>query len=270
VLSVPRVQAALSYAVLDSAVTAVGVVRNRGALMRHRLIVFILVPLFGILTFLPSATAEGTGVTRPFKAADLKVEINATDGDAGLQIFLDDDAWRHITIINPAGRVMVDMSASGPLKDYGLTELFSESSEPPFDEFPLADFKRLFPEGNYLFLGQLIDGTLLRSEVPLTHDFPSGPVIVTPRAGTVQSGQPVVVRWLPVLTPPAVNVVGYQVLVVEEGTTTRTLCADLPRAARQLTVPPEFLQSGTEYKVEVLAIESSGNQTLTEKTFMVR
>ena len=70
---------------------------------------------------------------------------------------------------------MVDVSATGPLKDYGLTELFSENSEPPFDQFPLAEFKKLFPEGTYLFLGQLIDGTLLRSELQLTHGFPSGP-----------------------------------------------------------------------------------------------
>ncbi len=236
--------------------------------MKHRFLVLVLIPMLGSLAFLPSASAQATGVTRPFKAADLKVEINATDGDAGLQIFLDDDAWKHITIINPAGQVMIDMSATGPLKDYGLTELFSESSEPPFDEFPLADFKRLFPEGNYLFLGQLIDGTLLRSEVPLTHDFPSGPIIVAPRA-TVQSNEPVVVRWLPVVTPPTVNIVGYQVLVVDEGTTTRTLSVDLPATARKLTVPPEFLQSGTEYKVEVLAIETSGNQTLSERSFTV-
>lgn len=238
--------------------------------MRHRFSVLVLVPLLGALAFLPSAAAEGTGVTRPFKTADLKVEINATDGDAGLQIFLDDDAWKRITIINPAGQVMVDLSATGPLKGYGLTELFSESSEPPFDEFPLAEFKRLFPEGNYLFLGQLIDGTLLRSEVPLTHDFPSGPIILQPRGGQPQPGEPLIVAWLPVLTPPSVIVVGYQVLVVEEGATTRTLSADLPATARQLTVPPEFLQRGTDYKVEVLAIESSGNQTLTEKSFTVR
>jgi len=236
--------------------------------MKHRFTVLALVPLLGVLAFLPSAAAEGTGAARPFKAADLKVEINATDGDAGLQIFLDDDAWNHITIINPAGRVMVDLSATGPLKDYGLTELFSESSEPPFDEFPLAEFNQLFPEGNYLFLGQLVDGTLLRSVVPLTHDYPSGPIILTPR-GAVQPGEPVVVRWLPVVTPRSVNVVGYQVLVVEEGTTTRTLSADLPASTRQLTVPPEFLQPGAEYKVEVLAIETSGNQTLTERSFKV-
>lgn len=236
--------------------------------MKHRFLILILIPL-GILAFLPSASAQAPDVTRPFKAADLKVEINATDGDAGLQIFLDDDAWKRITIINPAGQVMVDVSATGPLKDYGLTELFSESSEPPFDQFPLAEFKKLFPEGTYLFLGQLIDGTLLRSEVPLTHAFPSGPIIIAPRGGTVQPTEPLIVRWLPVVTPPAVNIVGYQVLVVEEGTTTRTLSADLPAGAGKLTVPPEFLQPGTEYKVEVLAIETSGNQTLSERSFTV-
>lgn len=236
----------------------------------RRLSVALLVPVLGVLAFLPSAAAGGTGVSRPFKAADLKVEINSTDGDAGLQIFLDDDAWEHITIFNPAGRVMVDLSATGPLEDYGLTELFSESSEPPFDAFPLPEFKLLFPEGNYLFVGRLIDGTLLRSEVPLTHDFPRGPIIVQPRGGKGEPGQPLVVRWLPVPSPPTVTVVGYQVLVVEEGTTTRTLSADLPSTTRQLTVPPEFLQRGADYKVEVLAIESSGNQTLTEESFTVR
>ncbi|MDQ3734176.1 MAG: hypothetical protein M3400_09305 [Actinomycetota bacterium] len=146
--------------------------------------------MIGVLAFLPSAAAEEAAATRPFKAADLKVQVNATDGDAGLQIFLDDDAWNHITILNPAGQVLVDLSATGPLKDDGLTELFSESSEPPFDEFPLADFKRLFLEGDYVLLGQLTDGTLLRSDVPLTHDFPSGPIIVAARVATVPAGQP--------------------------------------------------------------------------------
>ena len=33
-------------------------------------------------------------------------------------------------------------------------------------------------------------------------------------------------------------------------------------------VPAEFLQRGTEYKAEVLAIEAGGNQTLTEIAFL--
>jgi hypothetical protein len=34
-----------------------------------------------------------------------------------------------------------------------------------------------------------------------------------------------------------------------------------------MPVPSEFLQSGTEYKLEIQAIEARGNQTLTEITF---
>jgi hypothetical protein len=36
-----------------------------------------------------------------------------------------------------------------------------------------------------------------------------------------------------------------------------------------VTIPSEFLQSGTAYKLEVQAIEASGNQTLNEIEFSV-
>jgi hypothetical protein len=49
----------------------------------------------------------------------------------------------------------------------------------------------------------------------------------------------------------------------------RVLSVDLPARARRLAVPAEFLQRGTEYKAEVLAIEAGGNQTLTEVAFTV-
>jgi Integrase core domain len=50
----------------------------------------------------------------------------------------------------------------------------------------------------------------------------------------------------------------------------RVLSVDLPARARRLPVPWAFLQRGTEYKVEVLAIEAGGNQTLTEIAFTVK
>jgi hypothetical protein len=34
-----------------------------------------------------------------------------------------------------------------------------------------------------------------------------------------------------------------------------------------MSVPAEFLEAGAEYKVEVVAVEASGNQTLSEITF---
>jgi hypothetical protein len=50
----------------------------------------------------------------------------------------------------------------------------------------------------------------------------------------------------------------------------RVFSADLPATATELPVPAEFVQPGTVYKVEVLAIEAGGNQTLTELTFRSR
>ena len=42
----------------------------------------------------------------------------------------------------------------------------------------------------------------------------------------------------------------------------------LPGSATQLPIPGEFLVPGT-YKTEVLAVEQSGNQTLTEVEFTI-
>ncbi|NWF67979.1 MAG: hypothetical protein HXY40_02720 [Chloroflexi bacterium] len=39
---------------------------------------------------------------------------------------------------------------------------------------------------------------------------------------------------------------------------------------RRLSVPVEFLQPGTTYELEVLAIEESGNQTITNGFFSTR
>lgn len=44
---------------------------------------------------------------------------------------------------------------------------------------------------------------------------------------------------------------------------------DLSASVTRLRVPSQFLQHGTEYALEVLAIEESRNQTLTEISFEV-
>lgn len=203
----------------------------------------------------------------PFKEATLIVEINATDGDAGLQIFLDHDTWRSISISRPDGTRILDVETREDLRDYGLTELFSESSEPPFTEFPLDEFRKLFPEGDYQFRGETIDGKKMQSTVPLSHAFPEGPEILSPEEESTVSSENLVVRWNPVTEPAGVEIVAYQVVVVTEAEPSRVLEADLPATANEMTVPAEFLEPGTEFKVEVLAIEASGNQTLSEITF---
>jgi hypothetical protein len=233
---------------------------------RHLLLALLL--LLGLTASLPASTAGAKAKTIPFADARLKIEVNATDGDAGLQVFLDGEPWRAVSLYNPSGRKLVEITAKGPLKNYGLTELFSESSEPSFDVFPLEEFKQLFPEGVYTFRGTTIDGKHLLSTARLTHDIPDGPRIVRPHNDAEVPRDHVVIAWKPVPTP-GVDIVGYQVVVTREDPL-RVLSVDLPARARRLPVPAEFLQRGVEYKAEVLAIEASGNQTLTEIAFTVK
>jgi len=220
-----------------------------------------------------NAGAHGTAPsTIPFPDARLKIEYNSTDGDAGLQVFLDAPAWKEVSITNPAGRKLLDVEAERVIRNYGLTELFSESSEPPFDEFPFSEFKRLFPAGVYTFRGQTIEGERLKSTFRLTHMVPDGPSIVSPTVDATLASDELVVEWLPVTAPGGVDVVAYQVLVVADepglGNPKRVFDVMLPGTATRLPIPAEFLVPGS-YKTEVLAVESSGNQTLTEVAFTI-
>jgi hypothetical protein len=219
-----------------------------------------------------SALAGSSSEAKPVKLKDstLIVEVNATDGDAGLQVFLDGDPWKSMRVVAPNGRTILDVGTKGRLQGYGLTELFSESSEPPFDTFPLAKFKALFPEGRYAFSGTTIEGRPLTGTARLSHDFPAGPKIVAPADGSRVARSRVVARWRAVPEAAGVEIVGYRAIVTREEGPLRILSADLPASARQLRVSPEFLQRGPEYKLEVQAIERTGNQTLTEVSFRIR
>ncbi|MGH2704464.1 MAG: hypothetical protein ACRDJ4_05025 [Actinomycetota bacterium] len=231
--------------------------------------VFVLIAASLITTVAVAKRSPGKSQPAPFKQATLIVETNATDGDAGLQISLDHEPWRSIAIDGPDGRRLLDITTRGVLQDYGLTELFSESSEPPFTKFPLERFKNLFPAGRYTFVGQTIGGATFQSSVVLTHNIPAGPVISSPAQGSTVSRDDAVVRWEPVTEPAGIDIVGYQVLVTREGPL-RVFSADLPGGATSLHIPAEFLESGVGYKVEVLAIERGRNQTLTEVAFTTR
>lgn len=222
-----------------------------------------------IVAAVPLTVAAASGATVEFKRAQLRVEVNSTDGDAGLQIDLDHEPWKAISLKTPDGRTILDVKNQGVLKSYGLTELFSESSEPPFTTFPLSDFQKLFPEGDYLFEGRTIDGTRMESTVTLTHDFPAGPVITSPAEDSSVAAEDLVVEWEHVTEPAGIEIVRYQVLVISEDGPGQVLSAFVPADATSLAIPPELLTADGAYKVEVLAIELSGNQTLTEASFSI-
>jgi Fibronectin type III domain len=225
-----------------------------------------LLATFGVAHFTGSADAQPSAI--PFEQAKLIVEVNGTAGDAGLQFSLDsDEPWRSIEISNPAGQKIVDVDAKSNLRDFGLTELFSESNEPPFDEQPIDEFLARFPAGEYPFSGTTVDGQRLTGTATLTHNLPLGPVVVSPPEGATVAPDAAVVQWQPAAQPAGVNIVGYQV-IVERQDPLRVFSADLPATATSLTISPEYLEPATDYNVEVLAIDAGGNQTITESSFV--
>lgn len=209
----------------------------------------------------------------PLSDARLKIEANTTDFDAGIQVFIDADAWKFIEIFDPKGRRIFRSVTKGRLAKQGGTELFLESAEPDFNELPLEDFLKRFPEGEYKFQGFILEGEFLVGKAMLTHNIPDGPVLVSPlEGGPLQDPNNTVLLWEPVSPVNGSPIIAYQVLVVQTDSPFQaipkiTLDIMMPANATSLAVPPGFLLSDIEYEWEVLAIEEGGNQTLSSSFF---
>jgi hypothetical protein len=206
----------------------------------------------------------------PYEINDLFIETNATDGDIGLQLLADVDEWDKFTLRDPKGRkVMMQARTEGRLAGWGLTELFWETAEPEFSEVPLSKFQKRFPAGKYTFRGRTVDGRKIVGSDQLTHVIPEGPVVTSPTKGEEANANSLTVSWEPVTKPDGVDIVSYQVIVLQEPVERVTL--NLNADVTSVDIPAEALTPGApETKVEVLAREKSGNQTITEVPFSVK
>ena len=200
--------------------------------------------------------------------AAIFIEINATDGDAGIQIFLDGEGWDAMQVRNPRGKVVLNILGEGGIGQQGLTEGFFESAEPSFEEQSLEEFLALHPPGFYQFRGRTTDGKPLRGSARLTHALPDAPIILYP--GEEQDDvdpDETWVEWERVPDPPGSRIMGYIVVVEKDEGQLEVFSVNLPRGATSVSVPPEFMRPGTAYKAEVLAVERSGNKTISEIEF---
>ena len=227
-------------------------------------------PLSGSTT---AAELPSGGPVVQLEDARIKFEINATDGDGGLQVFIDAEQWKRMSIFDPRGKRIFTTTTQGRMAKQGGTELFLESAEPSFDELSLAKLLKRWPEGRYTFRGIGLEGERYRASAVLTHDLPDGPMLVAPVEGDVpQNPDATVVAWQQVEPPNGSPIIGYEVIVEHSDTGLKTLPVVtldviMPATATSLAVPPGFLQPETEYQWEVLAIERGGNQTLSSSTF---
>lgn len=250
----------------------------------------------------PELWAWGNKEKIELDEAEIFFEENATDKDLGIQFFLDGEAWKWIKIFGPHWNKLLDVKVRGNAKVIGLTEFFSESAEPSYvgedDEPPemtRAELLALFPPGIYRFYGRTVEGEWLSGTAELTQDIPCAPDIeVVAEAGTLA------VEWDDVMTvvnpewqpededddqecirPPVdFEIAGYEAvfeMVVDESGEERVFVntATLPASATAFTASPDFVAVAAafraagkllELKVEVLAIEASGNKAITEET----
>jgi hypothetical protein len=191
----------------------------------------------------------------PFADAELFFELNATDDDLGLQLFVDsDDGWKRVKVLDPDRREMLLFQAEGRLSRLGITELRFESAEPSPGEV-LA----LFPPGEYRFRGQTVEGDFLASTATLSHDFPPKPTF-TPANDEVVDPRNTVVEWN---APEAEQVE----IIIEQDELEHVLDVTLSGDTRRLRVPAQFLRPGMEYKIEVLSTGENGNRIISESTF---
>ena len=154
--------------------------------------------------------------------------------------------------------------------------IFFESREPKNSEFSLADLMAAFPEGTYEVRGTSFDGTGLTGFATFTHDIPAAPPVTFPQENAVVSISNLVIEWNDVtetIDGRRVTITGYEVIITKDvkddpnGFSTPTYDVHVPADRNRLPVPVEFLEPRTRYELEVLALEKSGNQTISVRFF---
>ncbi|MGH8243146.1 MAG: hypothetical protein ACRETY_07315 [Steroidobacteraceae bacterium] len=228
-----------------------------------------------------------------FEEADLFLELNDTDGDLGLQGFLEGDAWKRLEIEGPGDTELMNIWLRSGLRRQGLSEFFFESDEPGFDELSPAAFLRRFPQGTYEIEGITLEDEEIESEVFLSH------VLASPPPGNVTlNGQnaaedcdapnlpvvtePVTLDWNPVTqSHPTIGRSGVEVTVhhyevvgeiEREGKVPDELVfsAILPRGRTKFEFPVDFTSlAEDEMKWELIIVLGNGNKTAVESCFEI-
>jgi hypothetical protein len=243
--------------------------KSIGKMRSTLLLAVFLVPVVALIVGGTSSESWSSGGHEKFEEADFNIEFNATDEDLGVRAFVDGEPWKSVSIINPNWRTILAVKAIRSLGQQGLAELFFESGEPTLDDVSIDEFLDRFPEGIYIFFGWTVKGKFVRGRAEFTHIIPC-----EPEASFTTNNGDFTINWEEV----------EQVVNLDDSESGMVVCEDsndleidnyevvvegsdgefsiiLPAEARSLVVPPEV---GEVLKFEVLAIEESGNQTITE------
>lgn len=198
------------------------------------------------------------GTRKPFADIEFYFEENTTDEDLGVHLKLGADPWTDLTIKSPEGSTMLHVKTDNVLKVQGLSDFSFESAEPNYEEVSRDAILARFPKGKYAFEARALDGGKFFNRVFLSHEIPSGPIITSPKVGTVPHGD-VVIEWEGVT---GIQIRTYEVIVTNEDDNRFKSDAYYGPNARKATVPKDFFKPGSTYELEVIARANNFNQAI--------
>ena len=220
---------------------------------------------------------SGAAVRLP--STKLFIEHNSTDEDTGVHGLFDGADWKRLLIFDPRGRLIFEVEPNAQLRTQSISGIFFESAEPPNEDVPIEEIFRRFPEGRYQVEGCTKDGRRLKGSALFTHDIPAGPVVTFPQDGGVVSASNLTITWNHVTTTldgRPLRRTGYEIIVTKDaaddpnGFSLPVFDVHVLPSVTSLTVSTQFLEPNTSYELEVLALEFSGNQTITVLHFETR
>jgi hypothetical protein len=216
------------------------------------------------------------GPVVPLPATKLFIEHNSTDEDTGVHGLFDGVDWTALCVYDPKGRRILEVEPQRQLQRQAISGIFFESAEPPNDVVPIEKILARYPEGQYSVRGRTSDGKRIAGAATFTHVIPAGPVITHPLDGDVVPASDLEITWNHVtatIEGEPIERTGYQVIITKEvpddphGFSRPVFDVHVPPSVTSLSVPNEFLEANTTYELEVLALEVSGNQTLSSLFF---
>ena len=226
-----------------------------------------------------------TGETAEIADAKLYIEFNATDEDLGIHGYLGDDGWSELCVYNPADELMLAIKPQAQLKGVTMASVFFEGREPSLDEFGFEDLQS-FPEGEYEVRALSYDGTVKVGAATFSQAVPVPPALIYPAMaeeenaeGVIVPTEDLVVEWADVTETVAgvpVTIIGYEVIITKvkhddpHGFSQPIYDVHVSPDHNSLSVPAEFLEAGTLYELEILALEETGNQTITVSFFTTK
>jgi hypothetical protein len=204
-----------------------------------------------------SPLETNAAAAKPFEIAQAFFELNTTDHDMGFQVLLDAEGWKRVNLTDPNGRRLFGLNTENSLEEIGITELRFESEEPSPREI-----RSRFPAGQYILRGETVEGEFLLSRVNVSQRMLPAPSM-TPRNGQLVDPRNTVVRW----EAPGAEMVE---VIIEQDELGHVFDVTVSSSTTRLTLPPQFLRPGREYKIEILSIGENGNRTIAESTFRTR